>query len=222
MSHDLRNPLNAIGFSTALLLRRAELDEVARRNIDRIQNATQRADRMIRDLLDFTQARLGGGIPVRRQPADLNALVRAAVEEVRLANPERRIDLEQAGSGTGEWDTDRLAQVVTNLLSNALRYGAQTQPVRVQTRAEDGFVVLDVHNAGEPIAPEVLPILFQPMKRGAEIGQVPNRGLGLGLYIVDRIVHAHAGTITVRSTAQEGTRFSVRLPRHAGGSGTGS
>jgi PAS domain S-box-containing protein len=219
VSHDLRNPLNAIGFSTSLLLRRTDLDEAARRGVDRIRNATGRADRMIRDLLDFTQARLGGGIPVRREPADLNELVRTAVEEVRLANPGRRIDLESSGSGLGAWDTDRLAQVVTNLLSNALRYGAQTQPVRVETRAEDGFVVLDVHNAGEPIPPEALPILFQPMKRGSGSGQGTSPGLGLGLYIVDRIVHAHEGTITVRSTAEEGTRFSVRLPRSAGGQG---
>ncbi|WP_164017523.1 PAS domain-containing protein [Pyxidicoccus trucidator] len=216
VSHDLRNPLNAIGFSTSMLLRRTDLDEAARRGIDRIRNATGRADRMIRDLLDFTQARLGGGIPVQRRPADLNELVRAVVEEVRLANPGRRIDVETRGSGAGEWDTDRLAQVVTNLLSNALRYGSETHPVRVELRAEDGFVVLDVHNAGEPIRPEVLPILFQPMKRGAGVGQVTSRGLGLGLYIVDRIVHAHEGTIAVRSTVEEGTRFSLRLPRRAG------
>ncbi|MFP2907036.1 PAS domain-containing protein [Pyxidicoccus sp. 3LFB2] len=219
VSHDLRNPLNAIGFSTSLLQRRTDLDEAARRGIDRIRNAAGRADRMIRDLLDFTQARLGGGIPVQRRPADLNELVRTVVEEVRLANPGRRIDVETEGSGAGEWDTDRLAQVVTNLLSNALRYGSETQPVRVETRAENGFVVLDVHNAGEPIRPEVLPILFQPMKRGAGVGQVTSRGLGLGLYIVDRIVHAHEGTIAVRSTAEEGTRFSIRLPRHAGRQG---
>ena len=216
VSHDLRNPLNAIGFATSLLLRRTDLDEAARRGIDRIRNATGRADRMIRDLLDFTQARLGGGIPVQRKAADFNELVRMVVDEVRLANPGRRIDVETVGSGAGEWDTDRLAQVVTNLLSNALRYGSETQPVRVRTRAEDGFIVLDVHNAGEPIRPEVLPILFQPMKRGVGVGQVTSRGLGLGLYIVDRIVHAHEGTISVRSTAEAGTRFSVRLPRHGG------
>ncbi|QSQ22508.1 HAMP domain-containing histidine kinase [Pyxidicoccus parkwayensis] len=199
-----------------LLLRRSDLDEAARKGIDRIRNATGRADRMIGDLLDFTQARLGGGIPIHRKPADLNELVRVVVEEVRLANPGRRIDVTTVGSGAGEWDTDRLAQVVTNLLSNALRYGAEDAPVRVETRAEDGVLELNVHNAGEPIHPDVLPILFQPMKRGTGREQATTRGLGLGLYIVDRIVHAHEGTVTVKSSAEEGTTFSVRIPRHAG------
>ncbi|WP_163994439.1 PAS domain-containing protein [Pyxidicoccus caerfyrddinensis] len=216
VSHDLRNPLNAIGFSTTLLLRRTDLDEAAKRGIDRIRNASGRADRMIRDLLDFTQARLGGGIPIFRKPADLNELVRTVVEEVRLANPGHRIDVTTEGSGAGEWDTDRLAQVVTNLLSNALRYGAEDAPVQVRTRAEDGVLELCVHNAGEPIHPEVLPILFQPMKRGTGREHATSRGLGLGLYIVDRIVHAHEGSVTVKSTAEEGTTFSVLLPRRAG------
>ncbi|MFP2932915.1 PAS domain-containing protein, partial [Pyxidicoccus sp. 3LG] len=217
VSHDLRNPLNAVGYSTTLLQRRADLDDAARRVIDRIRSATERANRMIRDLLDFTQARLGGDIPVHREPADLNELVRTVVEEVRLASPGRRIEVATHGGGAGTWDTDRLAQVLTNLLSNALRYGAEDAPVRVETRAEDGFVELRVHNAGVPIRPEVLPILFQPMKRGSGEGEAQGRGLGLGLYIVDRIVHAHGGTVTVRSTAEEGTTFSVRLPRYAGG-----
>lgn len=219
VSHDLRNPLNAIGFSTTLLLRRTDLDEAAKRGVDRIRNASGRADRMIRDLLDFTQARLGGGIPIHRKPADLNELVRTVVEEVRLANPGRRIDVTTVGTGAGEWDTDRLAQVVTNLLSNALRYGAEDAPVRVETRADDGVLELSVYNAGEPIHPEVLPIIFQPMKRGTARGEVTSRGLGLGLYIVDRIVHAHEGSVTVKSTAEEGTTFSVRLPRHAASRG---
>ncbi|MCP3139612.1 sensor histidine kinase [Pyxidicoccus xibeiensis] len=213
VSHDLRNPLNAVGYSTTLLLRRADLDDGARRVIERIRSATERANRMIRDLLDFTQARLGGAIPVHREPADLNELVRAVVEEVRLASPGRRIEVTTQGGGEGTWDTDRLAQVLTNLLNNALRYGAEDAPVRVETRAEDGVVELRVHNAGEPIRPEALPILFQPMKRGAGETEATSPGLGLGLYIVDRIVHAHGGSVSVSSTAEEGTTFCVRLPR---------
>ena len=216
VSHDLRNPLTAIDYSTRLLSRRVDLDDAARRSVERIRGATGRAERMIRDLLDFTQARLGGGIPVHREPADLNELVRTVVEEVRLAHPERRIDVEMEGSGAGEWDTDRLAQVLTNLLSNALRDGAADAPVRVESRAEEGHIELRVSNAGEPIRPEVLPILFQPMKRGMGDGNGTRRGLGLGLYIVDRIVHAHQGRVAVRSTAEEGTTFSVRLPRRSG------
>jgi PAS domain S-box-containing protein len=219
VSHDLRSPLTAIGFSTALLLRRTDLDDAAMRVVDRIRGSTARAERMIRDLLDFTQARLGGGIPIHRGPADFNELVRTVVEEVRLANPGRRIDVTTEGSGTGEWDTDRLAQVLTNLLSNALRYGAQDAPVRVETRAGDGVLELCVSNAGEPIRPEVLPILFEPMTRGARNGTETGRGLGLGLYIVDRIVHAHEGHVVVWSTAEEGTTFCVRVPRYAGRQG---
>jgi signal transduction histidine kinase len=136
------------------------------------------------------------------------------VEEVRLAHPDREVRVVSSGDGTGEWDGDRLAQVITNLVNNALAYSPPGTPVRVETRGVDGSVLLGVHNAGRPIPPELLPHLFEPMTRGRS-GDSGSRSIGLGLFIVANIVHAHGGTIEVRSEEGEGTTFTVKLPRRA-------
>ena len=139
--------------------------------------------------------------------------MRQTLEEVRLAHPERHVELVQHGPDAGRWDGDRLAQVVTNLVNNALAYSPPETPVRVETRGEaDGGVVLSVHNQGEPIAPSLLPRLFEPLTRGPPSQGSAARSIGLGLYIVNRIVHAHGGTVEVRSTPAEGTTFTVHLP----------
>ncbi|WNG29848.1 PAS domain-containing protein [Cystobacter fuscus] len=213
VSHDLRNPLNAIALSVAALVRHEDLNERQAKGISRIQASAERATRMIRDLLDFTRARLGGGIPLQLGPCDFHALTQQVVEEVRLAHPEREVLHTWGGAGAGEWDGDRLAQVITNLVNNALAYSPPGTPVRVETRGEDGTVLLHVHNAGEPIPPELLPRLFEPLTRGKEKVGTASRSIGLGLYIVNHIVSAHGGRVEVRSSAGEGTTFTVRLPR---------
>ncbi|HYO66902.1 MAG TPA: PAS domain-containing protein, partial [Archangium sp.] len=195
VSHDLRNPLNAITLSVAALMRQEELGERQAKGLARISAATERAARLIRDLLDFTRARLGGGIPIERKPLDLHAHCRQVVEEVRLAHPDREVELVRGGEGTGEWDGDRLAQVITNLVNNALAYSPPGTPVRVETRGVDGSVLLGVHNVGRPIPSELLPRLFEPMTRGRPGADTASRSIGLGLFIVANIVHAHAGTI---------------------------
>jgi PAS domain S-box-containing protein len=214
VSHDLRNPLGAISLGARALLQRDDLNERQTKNVVRIQSSAERAIRLIRDLLDFTQARLGGGIPVSRKAMDVHGLTRQVVDEVQLVHPERRIDVRAQGEGRGEWDPDRLAQVMSNLLSNALSYSPPDTPVTVSTCGEDEAVVLEVHNEGTPIPPELLPRLFEPMERGTIQKDRVGRSIGLGLFIVRNIVQAHGGTITVRSGV-EGTTFIVRLPRHA-------
>jgi PAS domain S-box-containing protein len=215
VSHDLRNPLNAITLSVAALMRQEDLGDRQAKGLARISAATERATRMIRDLLDFTRARLGGGIPIEREPLDLHAHCRQVVEEVRLAHPDREVEVVRSGDGAGEWDGDRLAQVITNLVNNALAYSPPGTPVRVETRGVDGSVLLSVHNAGKPIPRELLPRLFEPMTRGRTGGDTASRSIGLGLFIVANIVHAHGGTIEVRSEEGVGTAFTVGLPRRA-------
>jgi signal transduction histidine kinase len=212
VSHDLRNPLAGILTSASLLLRMGGLDDRQARALARIVSSAQRGGRLIGDLLDFTQARLGGGIPVRPGPADLHEIARRVSEEVQLNHPERELRVEQEGEGTGEWDGDRVAQVVANLLSNAIAYGAPGTPVRLSTRGEADRVRLTVHNQGPPIPAEVLPALFEPMKRGPP-AQSGSAGIGLGLYIVHKVVEAHGGNVEVTSTARDGTTFAVLLPR---------
>ncbi|QSQ20932.1 PAS domain-containing protein [Pyxidicoccus parkwayensis] len=212
VSHDLRNPISAIILSTATQLRRRDLDERLRQPLGRILSSAERANRLIRDLLDFTQARLGGGLPMRPGPMDFHAFTRQVLDEIQVSHPERELRVEQQGDGTGAWDADRLAQLVGNLLGNALAYSPEGSPVRVTTLGEAREVVLVVHNTGTPIPAELLPRLFQPMQRGSS-GGTRNRSVGLGLYIVDQIVRAHGGSITVASKPDEGTTFTVRLPR---------
>jgi signal transduction histidine kinase len=213
VSHDLRNPLNAIGLSAGVLLRE-ELPVRARKAAARISESANRMARMIGDLLDFTRGRLGGGIPISRQPADLRLICRPVLEELRVARPERELRLQVEGDLQGEWDGDRLAQVVGNLVKNALDYSPENHPVTVTLREEGAWVVLEVHNLGEPIAPHLLPQLFEPFRRGMRNEEgYQNAGLGLGLFIAHQISRAHEGTLEVRSTHEEGTTFTLRLPR---------
>ncbi len=215
VSHDLRNPLAAITMSAASLLRRPDLEERQRRPLGRIFASAERAIRLIRDLLDFTQARLGGGLPVKRQPFDLHVLAQQVVEELQASHPERTLQVEAQGDGQGEWDSDRLAQVLGNVLSNALHYSPPGTPVRVRTRGQADDVTIEVHNVGDPIPAHALPRLFQPMQRGEGTANGANRSLGLGLYIVKHLVDAHGGTLQVTSTAEGGTTFTMTLPRGA-------
>ena len=216
VSHDLRNPLNAITLAAAALLRREGLDERNTSSARRIVSAADRATRMIRDLLDFTQARLGGGIPLAPRPMELHAQVSEVVEEFQHTHSERTLALTTEGDTSGEWDPDRVAQAVANLVSNALKYSPSGTPVHVQTRDDGDMVVVEVRNQGETIAPERLPELFKPLSRGVARGDSQTRSIGLGLYIVDSIVRAHGGTIEARSTDEEGTAFLMRLPRKFG------
>ncbi|WNG40957.1 PAS domain S-box protein [Archangium violaceum] len=215
VSHDLRSPLQAILLQSQLLARKVRQEPVESATSRIIQSA-ERMSRMISDLLDFTRGRMGGGIPVDRAPGDLFALTHEVLEELRLTAPQRVITSLVRGDGLGEWDRDRLTQVVQNLVSNALRHGAADSPVRVELEGEGDPVVLHIQNHGPPIPTGLLPHLFDPFRRGRglEHGERRSEGLGLGLYIVQEIVHAHGGSIDVTSNAEEGTTFTVHLPRH--------
>ncbi|WP_225410678.1 GAF domain-containing sensor histidine kinase [Stigmatella hybrida] len=214
VSHDLRSPLTAITLSAATMMRRTDLDGRAREGLTRILQASGRANRLIRDLLDFTQARIGKGLPVRRQAMDVNELTQQVVDELQLSVPERLLLLRCSGDGTGTWDPDRVAQVLTNLITNAVQYGPPGEPIRVDVQGRPDAVHLSVHNGGPPIAGHVLASLFQPFTRGEQPGG-ERRSIGLGLFIVDQILRAHGGSVEVQSTAGAGTAFHVHLPRTA-------
>ncbi len=216
VSHDLRNPISTILMGLTVLLERDQLDERTTRTLSLIHASAERASRMVRDLLDYTEARLGG-IRVEKKPADLHDIVRHLVEEMEVAYPGRRIEVRQEGGAGGTWDGDRLAQVVGNLLTNALHYSPEDTAVRVETGGDEGWVRLTVHNQGEPIPAERLSHVFEPMQRATTEVDMAGRSVGLGLYIVRHLVQAHGGTVAVRSTAAEGTTFTVRLPRTAVG-----
>jgi signal transduction histidine kinase/PAS domain-containing protein len=211
VSHDLRNPLAAISMTTTVLLKREELSPAVAKGLSRIYAASDRAARLTNDLLDFTQARVGA-LPLHPRAANFLELARQVVEEVQLAHPERELRMVTAGEGHGAWDVDRLAQVITNLVGNAVQHSPQDTPVHISARGEDSTVVLEVRNQGNPIPPELLPRLFEPFRRGDSAE--PGRGsVGLGLYISQQVVLGHGGRIDVRSSREGGTTFTVWLPR---------
>ena len=178
----------------------------------RIVVNAERMTRLIADLLDLTRGRLGGGIPITPAPANLRAIVRAAIETIEATHPDRHIVTEARGNLEGLWDPDRLGQVIGNLVSNALDHGDATSPVRIDLAEEGNDIAIRVQNAGSPIACEDLPHIFEAFRRGQGGDSM---GLGLGLYIANEIIRAHGGRVDVTSTAQEGTTFKIILPRQA-------
>jgi sigma-B regulation protein RsbU (phosphoserine phosphatase) len=218
VSHDLSTPISAIAMSAETVLRREGLDHRTMRAMVRIQNSADRAARMIQDLLDFTQARLGGGIRIERQTTNLQAIVHEVVDELSLTHPERSILVTDRGDTSGEWDPDRITQVVGNLVQNALHYSPSSSDVRVGVEDDGDHAVVTVHNDGPPIPRDRLPQIFEPLRRATTELTKRTRSVGLGLYIVKHIVDAHRGTVLAESSQEEGTTLTVRLPRQAPGS----
>jgi signal transduction histidine kinase len=172
-----------------------------------------RVEGIVRDLVDYAIAQRGGAIPVSPGPSDLALLCQGVAEECQAASPDRVVECDGEGDPKGEWDSDRLAQAVSNLVSNALRYGDPAAPVRLRWRGEADEAAIEVRNAGPPIPAEVLPALFDAFRRGP--GEDRGRGLGLGLYIAREIAAAHGGRVEARSSAEEGTTFTLVVPRRA-------
>lgn len=219
LGHDLRTPLGAIITSSSFMLETAELREPHLTLTARISSSSLRMERMIGDLLDLTLSRLGGGIPVEPAAMDVETVVRDVVGELAAVHAGRTVEVDVSGDVHGTWDAGRLTQVMTNLLSNALEHGNPETPVTVAVKGRRKEVAIAIHNDGVPIAPGMLGRIFDPMKRrqgrdGRRPDTTPH--LGLGLYIAERIVSAHGGTIDVVSAASEGTTFTVHLPREAG------
>ena len=215
LAHDLRNPLGAMMTAAQLLLMRQEgTGDRNAKPLSRILTSGQRMSRMIGQLLDFTRARVGGGIEVQPREVNLADLCAQAIEELELLHPEWRIECEVVGDQYGGWDPDRLLQIISNLLGNAGQHGEAESGILVKLdgRRSD-TVTLEVHNRGV-IPASLLPNLFDPFC-GTRLRRDHSRGLGLGLFIVKEIVRAHGGGVDVSSSEADGTTFIVTLPRRA-------
>lgn len=210
LGHDLRSPLSAITTGTWLALSH-EVDPKRRRVLERVEASGLRMSRMIGQLLDLTSVRVGNGLPVKRTTIDLANVARGVASEVQTANPERRLVTDIAGDTNGQWDADRLSQVFSNLLCNAMQYGGTSEVVLRVDGRDEHCARFEVHNEGA-IPEDQLPWLFDPFRRGATMS-TGAQGLGLGLYIAKQIVLAHGGQIAVDSTPASGTTFQVSLPR---------
>lgn len=214
VGHDLRAPLYTLQLSTAALERGGGLSETQARQVAHVATATQRMDQMIRELLDFTRARLAGGIPVRATPLALEPLLTRAVEDFRLTHPTRRILTHLEGELRGTWDEARLRQLVDNLVGNALQHSPADTAVELKVCGSVEGITLSVRNEGAAVPLEERATLFEPFTRGK---RAQGDGLGLGLYIARQIALAHGGRISVESGVGVGTRFIAWLPLHAPG-----
>jgi signal transduction histidine kinase len=210
LGHDLRNPLSAITTAASLIARRAESEKLAL-PATRILSSAGRMARMIDQLLDFTRIRLGSGLPLSRCQVDLAEICRIAIDE--LDGEISSVQLRVEGDTVGSWDGDRLMQLISNLVGNALAHGARPANIEIVLGGTDpARVTLEVKNAGA-IPPAIVPIIFEPFRSAKDRKEHHSSGLGLGLYISQQIVLSHSGTIEVCSSEAEGTCFSVRLPR---------
>jgi signal transduction histidine kinase len=210
LGHDLRTPLGAVMAGAALLAAPEDNPQRRGRVVARIMNSAQRMERMIGDLLDLTRARFGGSMPLKRRSADLRQVCEEAMIEIRAGRPEAVLRFQASGDLRGEWDVDRLAQVVSNLVGNAIQHGSGA-PVTLNGQEQGDAVTLAVHNGGPPIPPEVLPFVFEPLARGRAEGA--SQSIGLGLFIARAIVSAHGGHIQVSSSTDAGTTVTVVLPK---------
>ncbi|HEX5460178.1 MAG TPA: hybrid sensor histidine kinase/response regulator [Steroidobacteraceae bacterium] len=209
LGHDLRNPLNTIVNCAHLLERRP--DEATARDVAaRIVSNGSWMSRMIDDVLDLTRVQFGGGLPIRCEPMALDVLVEEVVQAHRASHPGCYIEISREGALAGSWDEDRLRQVLSNLIGNALEHGAGSDEIRVQLDGTaEKTVTLSIISRGV-IPDEVLPRLFDPFQQGS-VGS--GRGLGLGLYIVQQIISGHGGRVKVQSGVAGRTVFRVTLPR---------
>jgi len=216
LGHDLRSPLNVIHL-TAQYLGRLNAGNDVSLAASRLIYSGQRMQGLLDDLLDFNRTSLGLGIGIDPKPIDLKDTLTGQISEVRAAHPGVDVTLSAVGDCRGHWAPGRLQQLLSNLLVNAIKYGAPNEPVRVSLIGEDLEVRIEVANQGPPIDKSALSEIFNPLKRGphTERHKSSDGSLGLGLYIAGEIARAHRGTIEASSNEQE-TVFVVTLPRTPG------
>ncbi|GHA76069.1 sensor histidine kinase [Cognatilysobacter bugurensis] len=210
LSHDLRDPLNAISLTAEMLLRFEGREPAERQLLERMRGNTQRMSRLIADMLDVTRSRLGGGLPITPGPADLGEIVCATVDELSAGQPERCIECRLPTDDedlTGQWDAMRVGQAVSNLVANAIKHGGD--PICVTTADEGAYVALEVANRGE-IPVELRARVFEPFST-----RDASAGTGLGLFIVAEIARVHGGVLRLVPETPGETRFRLELPRIA-------
>ena len=217
LGHDLRTPLSAVLTASEHLSEQEDISPRGRQLAGTIRRSGNRMNALVDDLLDFTLTRLGRGIPIERRRSDLALVVREVADEVRVLHPDRQFRFETAGDLVGDWDSGRIGQALSNLVSNAVQHGAPDSAITIVALRQGEEVIVSVRNRGRSISDAEIEHIFEPFRRNPTPvdGEHGRRSLGLGLYIARQIVSAHEGVIEVDSSPERGTTFTIRLPRSA-------
>lgn len=219
LGHDLRSPLSAVTSGLVVLGDKRSQEQQRSRALQIAQRSVASMRQMIVDLLEYTRTRLGRGIEIVAQAGDFAGLCRDVVEEVQAAHSDRAFDVQIPREIEAQFDADRMRQVITNLLSNAVQYGEPTSAVVITAAKGASETTLAVMNRGKLIPPDALQVIFDPLVQvqstDSEAGGRAKTSLGLGLYIVREIMSAHGGTVSVSSTDSEGTVFTLHLPHRS-------
>ncbi|RKU00588.1 two-component sensor histidine kinase [Burkholderia sp. Nafp2/4-1b] len=213
LGHDMRTPLQTIQMTASYLVALNAGEEVSEAAA-RLIRSGGRIHALLADLCDLNRTQLGLGINIVRSNADLAHTVANVVDELRAVHPDREINVDLSGDLRGDWDAQRIQQLLSNLVGNALKYGAHDAPVRVAATSDGAEVLIEVWNSGPAMDRLTIDRIFDPLQRGADLPEETGDdvGLGLGLYIANEIANAHHGRIDARSDETE-TVFAVRLPR---------
>ncbi|MDQ2641477.1 MAG: HAMP domain-containing histidine kinase [Pseudomonadota bacterium] len=217
LGHDLRAPLATLTASGALLATPGLASAELHKTVARVRRSAMVMSAMVNDLIGYTRTELGSGMPIARAPTDMVGVCRAAIEDAHSTSPGSQFELESTGDLSGMYDSVRLHQLFTNLFVNAAKHGAAGEPVRVRAVGEADAIRVEVNNRGPAIPESAWQEIFQPLvqlSNGSPEGhQDRETSLGLGLYVAREIATLHGGSVEVASSPEEGTTFSVRLPR---------
>lgn len=216
LGHDLRNPLGTSITGASFIM---QADDIPAKYIvaaTRMFNSGQRMNKLIDDLIDFTRTHLGSGLPIKPREANVAMVCLSVVEELRTFHPERQINFDAQGAMEALIDEDRMAQVFSNLIGNALQYGTKDEPILVLLKSTRNEIIVTVNNNGPVIDSQKLASIFEPLVRLAKneaIDYSRDTNLGIGLFIAREVILAHGGKISVESNAEAGTTFSLSVPR---------
>lgn len=214
LGHDLRNPIGAASMAAQWMKRSGPTDTKQAKVVSDLVKTTDRATRILDDLLDLTRSSFGTDIPIAKSQTDMAALCQAIADELRSINEKQVLTVTHEGDPSGFWDAARMGQVLSNLMGNAIQYSDASSPVTVTISGNDPRTLsVSLHNFGPPIPAESQKTIFQSWIRGQVQETGEHTHLGLGLYIARLIVEAHGGEIAVASDETRGTTFTLRLPR---------
>jgi signal transduction histidine kinase len=215
LGHDLRNPLGSLVTGSSFLMQVSDLAPKYLLVATRMFNSAQRMSKLINDLIDFTRTHLGRGIPIRVRQNRIVSVCEQVVDELRTYHPERKIELDAPRDLDATFDDGRIAQMLSNLIGNAIQYGRAEAPVKVQVSGDTNDIAISVNSQGAVIPADMLNGIFDPLIRIANRSSDDHEAssLGLGLFISREIVQAHGGRVRVSSDLENGTTFFVTLPR---------